>query len=380
MPRPFDATYLKDIFMRTDVECYESWVERYASSKRPSVIVPVYRNQPELFTTLSDKAFLAAIEKLIIVFDGGPKSDESDLARAAKLLPPGKLVFIRNRRNLGFPRSVNIGIGATGDESVIILNSDAYISSVTVKRLRQAAALSDSFATLSPLSYSNGHYSLKVLSGEDIGISDLASHLRAVHDRLSLMDCPLLEQVPVNNGFCLYITRAALNKVGQLDHLLFARGYGEETDFCLRASKYGLSNQVVLTAFGHHQGGKSFGVEREGLKKRNSRIVQSIHPTFHADLKNYENNSLFVADLPKAFVATPDLRVTGLRLDSSTSAHTIIENGIVKINPLKMTFSKLFDYIVFCAVKLGLDNLALSDRRQLTSTQCRLLKHLSLVG
>ena len=46
----------------------------------------------------------------------------------------------------------------------------------------------------------------------------------------------LYPQISVAIGFCMYIRREAIRKVGLFDAAAFERGYGEENDFCNRAA------------------------------------------------------------------------------------------------------------------------------------------------
>ena len=63
-------------------------------------------------------------------------------------------------------------------------------------------------------------------------------------------------------GFCMYVTRAALDRCGFFDEEAFGRGYGEEVDLCLRATRQGMRHLVEDSTYVHHYGGVSFGDER----------------------------------------------------------------------------------------------------------------------
>ena len=79
----------------------------------------------------------------------------------------------------------------------------------------------------------------------------------------------LLPEVITGVGFCMYTTRQALDLCGLLDEETFGRGYGEEVDFCLRATRLGLRHLVEDSTFVYHRGGGSFGDEQsEGLGSR----------------------------------------------------------------------------------------------------------------
>ena len=66
-------------------------------------------------------------------------------------------------------------------------------------------------------------------------------------------------ELPTTVGFCMYIRRAALADVGLFDAETFGRGYGEENDFCLRASARGWRHLLACDTFVYHEGAVSFG-------------------------------------------------------------------------------------------------------------------------
>ena len=55
-----------------------------------------------------------------------------------------------------------------------------------------------------------------------------------------------LIDVPVLNGFCLFIKREVVIKVGLMDEIAFPYGFGEENDFCLRALRLGYEMKVTM--------------------------------------------------------------------------------------------------------------------------------------
>ena len=85
------------------------------------------------------------------------------------------------------------------------------------------------------------------------------------------------EPVPVTSGFCMYIRRAAIDAVGLFDALLFHRGYGEENDFCARASAVGFGHRLDDATFVFHEREASFGGEKARLKMRNTRVLKALH-------------------------------------------------------------------------------------------------------
>ena len=59
----------------------------------------------------------------------------------------------------------------------------------------------------------------------------------------------------------MYIRRACLDDVGLFDAEQFGRGYGEESDFCLRASARGWRHLLACDTFVLHAGAVSFGAD-----------------------------------------------------------------------------------------------------------------------
>jgi hypothetical protein len=66
-------------------------------------------------------------------------------------------------------------------------------------------------------------------------------------------------EIPTGVGFCLFIRRGCLDDVGFFDEQRFGRGYGEENDFCLRASARGWVNRLCADVFVYHAGGRASG-------------------------------------------------------------------------------------------------------------------------
>ena len=74
--------------------------------------------------------------------------------------------------------------------------------------------------------------------------------------------CALLGAVAVQKWVGQHvaaISRRAIDRVGLFDEETFGRGYGEENDFCMRASNAGMRNVLCDDAYVVHHGGASFG-------------------------------------------------------------------------------------------------------------------------
>jgi GT2 family glycosyltransferase len=86
--------------------------------------------------------------------------------------------------------------------------------------------------------------------------------------------------IPVGVGFCMYMRRDCLDAVGLLRADVFAQGYGEENDFCLRARHLGWRHVAAPGVFVAHVGGQSFGTAARHLQARNSSLLERMHPGY----------------------------------------------------------------------------------------------------
>jgi hypothetical protein len=87
-------------------------------------------------------------------------------------------------------------------------------------------------------------------------------------------------EIPTGVGFCLYLRRDCLEAVGPFDEQAFPRGYGEENDFCLRATKLGWRHLAATDTFVRHLGSRSFGDERHGLVTSALKTLEARHPGY----------------------------------------------------------------------------------------------------
>ena len=66
-------------------------------------------------------------------------------------------------------------------------------------------------------------------------------------------------RIPTAVGFCMAISRRAIDHVGVFDEALFGKGYGEENDFSMRVARAGMRNVLCDDVYVAHVGGRSFG-------------------------------------------------------------------------------------------------------------------------
>ena len=90
----------------------------------------------------------------------------------------------------------------------------------------------------------------------------------------------LYPEVPTGNGFCLYIRRECFEKTGLFDSVAYPRGYGEENDYCLRASSLGFSHIIDDRTLIYHRRLASFGDDKFGLYADGQHELKQRYPQY----------------------------------------------------------------------------------------------------
>jgi glycosyltransferase involved in cell wall biosynthesis len=88
--------------------------------------------------------------------------------------------------------------------------------------------------------------------------------------------------IPTAVGFCMFIRRDCLDAVGAFREDVFAQGYGEENDFCIRAQQLGWRHVALAGLYVGHIGSQSFTSAKQHLRERNLCLINRLHPGYDA--------------------------------------------------------------------------------------------------
>ncbi|MEQ1719196.1 MAG: glycosyltransferase family 2 protein [Hyphomicrobium sp.] len=246
-------------------------------------VIPVYNNFDDTEALLQDLADDHSFSgRVIIVHDASTDPRLAPmLARYAAA--HRHVTLIENERNLGFVASCNRGM-AQSDRDVVILNTDIGLPAGVLNRILCRLHSSAAIATVTPLS--NSAYG----TGFPLLVYENAAPFGAPPE---LVDRCFAALAPVENielatgiGFCMGISRAALTRLGAFDPH-FGQGYGEETDFCQRASTAGLRNVLASDCFVMHKGGQSFGASWQDKARKGLLRVLTRHTDYPARVARY---------------------------------------------------------------------------------------------
>jgi GT2 family glycosyltransferase len=262
-----------------DIVGVRSITRRAARSAGIDVVIPVYRGHDRTLACIrSVLASLPADARCIVVEDASPETSLVDALQA--LAERGRIVLRCQSKNRGFPATANAGIRAAGERDVILLNSDTLVPPGWIERLSAAAYSAADIGTATPLSNDATVFSYPREDGPN-PFPDEAATFRL--DRLARRTSSgAVVEVPTAHGFCVYLRRDCLRQVGLLREDLFAQGYGEENDFCIRARHLGWRHVAVPGVFVAHAGAGSFGSARAQLLARNLTILNRLHPGYDA--------------------------------------------------------------------------------------------------
>lgn len=241
-----------------------------------SIIVPVYNAAAEVDACLrSVQATVDETSEVVIIDDASPQPEISEVLAAWKKQVSPRWRFHGNSVNRGFVGTANLGMSLVAGD-VVLLNSDTLVTPGWLEGLQSCLASDPSIATATP--WTN--------NGEIVSIPEFCQNnpvpadLPLVAETIRNCGTAAYPDLPTAVGFCMAISRSAIDRIGVFDEALFGKGYGEENDFSVRASKAGMRNVLCDDVYVAHLGGRSFGPT--GLKPDQSSMRRLLlrHPDY----------------------------------------------------------------------------------------------------
>lgn len=229
------------------------------------VVIPIHnalasvRRALTAFQTASDGFQL----RFILVDDASETETSRWVAEFAE--SRANVVLKSLSTNVGYTKAANIGLRLSTARMVLLLNSDAIITSGALRQMHDCMR-EPGVGIVGPISNCASWQSVPHVhkDGEDFAFNSLpdgvdveqAAQILCLSTRRMMIDVPLL------NGFCLLISRPVLESIGYFDEASFPVGYGEESDYCMRASDSGFRLVVASHAYVYHEKSQSFGPDR----------------------------------------------------------------------------------------------------------------------
>jgi GT2 family glycosyltransferase len=244
------------------------------SDEKVSIIIPIYNAYEDLKKCINSVLKNTTIPyEMILIDDCSPDKKIKSLLNKMGKIPHVKV--IHNEDNKGFVKSINIGI-INSKYDVVLLNSDTIVSPKWLQKLIIAAYSNEKIGTVTPFSNASD------ISVPEIDKNNELPDFLTFEEMASLVEKVSLNgniEAPTGNGYCMFLKRETINDVGLFDEKNFGKGYGEETDFSMRAKSKNWKNVRNDSIFIYHKRNASFSSEKSTqLKNINSTIVKEKYP------------------------------------------------------------------------------------------------------
>jgi GT2 family glycosyltransferase/glycosyltransferase involved in cell wall biosynthesis len=248
-----------------------------------TVIIPVF-NAYEYVTSCLESVFSTINSVDILVIDDA-STDPKINPYLLSLESRGKIRLITNQLNMGFVKTVNLGFANSNSNDVVLLNSDTIVFDGWLEGLVSTSLSLEKVATVTAMSNAATIFSLP-FAGEFECDPQLTEIISRDFRNIPIIDQQQVE-IPTCHGFCVLITRDALDEVGYFDEKTFGLGYGEENDFSMRAISLGFKNLLAPSVVVHHFGSKSFQESRETLALKNMESLLRLYPNYLTKVNDF---------------------------------------------------------------------------------------------
>ncbi|MBF0099340.1 MAG: glycosyltransferase [Desulfobacterales bacterium] len=259
------------------------------------ILIPVYKGLKETASCIDSVLDYSSDYPIVIINDASPDLRLTGLLRDLDK-KHNNIKLIEHDQNLGFVKSVNEGFDIYPELDVIILNNDTVVTPKWADKLSRWACSEEYIATVTPFSNNATICSYPcICQPNTIPEQCTSTKLNAWFEQATSDIATRVFEVPTGIGFCMYIKRAYLKRIGYFNADLFGKGYGEENDFCLRCTEIAGRHVVAIDTFVYHQEGRSFGIQqKQNLTQKAIEILHGRFPNYGLDVQAFiETDSLW---------------------------------------------------------------------------------------
>ncbi|HMT02231.1 MAG TPA: glycosyltransferase [Burkholderiales bacterium] len=247
----------------------------------PEIIIPIYNGYEYLKKLIEQLLSHTHINYILIIINdcSTDKQVVTYLELLKNIVSNHKIIIINNSVNLGFVKSVNIGMSFTSNH-FIILNSDTEVPIYFANKILQPIIANKMVASVTPFTNSGSICSFPKFCQDNeiflkLGVEQIDSSFSSIDTIKHNLE------IPTAVGFCMAINKNVYKKIGGFDDELFGKGYGEENDWCMRAFKKGYHHVLAANCFVYHKHGGSFSIEQKQiLIQENYKKLKAKHPDY----------------------------------------------------------------------------------------------------
>lgn len=240
----------------------------------PLIIVPVFNAYDHVRGCLTALDACSPSAEVLVIDDASTDRRMPALLRAWAAGGEHRHL-IEQTVNRGFVHTANTGLLST-DGDVILLNSDTQVTPGWLEALGRCLDTVERVATATPWTNNGEIASLPVFCSPNPVPPDPT----AIGRLLTQLGQACYPEIPTAVGFCMAISRTAIDTLGLFDEETFGHGYGEENDFSMRASRAGFRNVLCDDAYVVHHGAASFGAIGLAPGEESMRRLLSRHPDY----------------------------------------------------------------------------------------------------
>lgn len=254
-----------------------------APAPLPAVVVPAYNAAAELercLRTVRDTVPVGT--EVLVIDDASPDPLVTDLLGSWRDRAGPGWRFVRNPENLGFVGTANRGMRESGGD-VVLLNSDTEVTPGWLEGLARCLAADPAIATATPWTNNGEIVSLPDFCAVNPPPPDPARVAAAI----AAAGRPDYPELPTAVGFCMAVSRRAIDRIGLFDAERFGRGYGEENDYSMRAREAGMRNVLCDDVYIVHLGGRSFGPLGLRPDQRSMQRLLARHPGYLQQVQEF---------------------------------------------------------------------------------------------
>jgi GT2 family glycosyltransferase len=232
-----------------------------------SIIIPVYNNfQYTQLAVESIKKYTKDCE-LIIVDNGS--TDETEILRNNF-----GMIFVKNEKNLGFPKACNIGASKASGEFILFLNNDVV---VTPNWLENMLKHYKYFPNLGIVGCKTNYISGLQKEGDfdfQIDFPNKEVFINKKAEQVARENFNKIRIFPRITGFCMLMKRDLFIEINGFDER-YGLGNFEDDDICVKSENSGKKNAIIDETWIYHFGSKTFGLLSKGTEARDDLCLEN---------------------------------------------------------------------------------------------------------
>ena len=207
------------------------------------IIIPVWNRIYDIRACLKSILINTNCDFRLIIVDDNSSIDTASYLSSFADKHKKRTMLLKNKKNVGYVKSVNLGVKATSSSYVCFLNSDTVVGEKWLTNMILAAEYSKRIGIVNPNSNNFG------LKEKGLTVSEMA--------KVCSKGPSIIAEQAAASGFCMLIKREVINKIGLLDEC-FGVGFFEDADYSFRAKEAGYMCVRALRAYVNHRQHASF--------------------------------------------------------------------------------------------------------------------------